>query len=58
MRNQQHLICFCRFAGPPELQDWTEMAELYDNLKDSVSVVIQLLIVFINSFGLCVLNIN
>jgi hypothetical protein len=34
------------------------MAESYDNLKDSVSVVIQLLIVFINSFGLYVLNIN
>jgi len=33
-------ILFYRSAGPPELRDWTDMAESYDNLKNSVSVVI------------------
>ncbi|ONM33380.1 CTP synthase family protein [Zea mays] len=28
-----------RSAGPPELRDWTDMAESYDNLNNSVSVV-------------------
>ncbi|CAN6329389.1 unnamed protein product [Urochloa humidicola] len=27
-------------AGPPELQDWTEMAESYDNLKNSVKIAL------------------
>jgi hypothetical protein len=32
-----------RSAGPPELRDWTQMAESYDNLSNSVSIVIKLL---------------
>lgn len=31
-----------RSAGPPELRDWTLMAESYDNLSTSVSIVLQL----------------
>ncbi|GJN34805.1 hypothetical protein PR202_gb23501 [Eleusine coracana subsp. coracana] len=27
-------------AGPPDLQDWTEMAESYDNLKNSVKIAL------------------
>ena len=38
-------LLFHRSAGPPELRDWTEMAESYDNLKNSVSIVTQYLIV-------------
>ncbi|XP_062204457.1 uncharacterized protein LOC133906533 isoform X2 [Phragmites australis] len=29
-----------RSAGPPELRDWTEMAESYDNLKNSVKIAL------------------
>ena len=30
-----------RSAGPPELRDWTLMAESYDKLSTSVSIVLQ-----------------
>lgn len=36
-----HLLCsICCFsiATPPDLKDWTKMAETYDNLTNSVSI--------------------
>jgi uncharacterized Fe-S cluster-containing MiaB family protein len=34
------LIKFCfSIAAPPALQDWTRMAETFDNLTESVSII-------------------
>ncbi|GJM95463.1 hypothetical protein PR202_ga12201 [Eleusine coracana subsp. coracana] len=41
IRNKEtSALSFCRSAGPPDLQDWTEMAESYDNLKNSVKIAL------------------
>lgn len=32
------MFCFS-IAMPPDLRDWTKMAETYDNLTNSVSVI-------------------
>lgn len=34
------LLNFCfSLATPPALQDWTKMAETFDNLTESVSII-------------------
>jgi hypothetical protein len=50
------LVFFPRSAGLPELRDWTEMAESYDNLKNSVSIAHSMIVNWL--FCWCRISLN